>query len=127
MRYKSKTNEIFSKKESPVTILVDGGSASASEIITIALKHYKLADVVGTNTFGKATVQSLRKVGKEGSYLKITIAHWLTPAKKIIPKNGIKPDFNYKEDIDKYIKEGKDSFYIRAEIFNKAIEHIKKR
>ncbi len=79
-------------KNVPVVLLVDGGSASASEILAGALRENDRATLVGTTTFGKGSVQELMEVG-EGSAIKITIAQWLTPDDHQISKKGIIPDF----------------------------------
>lgn len=78
-------------KPYPITILVDQGSASASEILAAALQeagHYK---VVGTTTFGKGTVQSTVEM-TDSSEIKITIAKWLTPNENWIHGTGVEPD-----------------------------------
>lgn len=72
-------------------VLVDGSSASASEIVAGALQDYKVATLVGTKTFGKGTVQKVITL-PEGRLLKVTIARWYTPNGKNITKEGISPD-----------------------------------
>lgn len=89
-------------KDFPLIILVNKGSASASEILAGALRHYVKATIVGEQTFGKGTVQELKQLA-DGSTLKITIAHWVLPDSTIIDGNGIAPDVEVKitdEDIE---------------------------
>ncbi len=75
----------------PMVVLVDGGSASASEILSGALQDNKRAVLVGTKTFGKGLVQSVRGLG-DGSGMAVTIAHYLTPEGRNINKLGITPN-----------------------------------
>ena len=75
----------------PLTVLVDGGSASASEIVTGALKDHHRAVIVGTKTFGKGIVQQVNSLS-DGSGLNVTIAHYFTPNGTDIHHKGILPD-----------------------------------
>ncbi len=77
--------------DKPLVVLVDGGSASASEILSGALQDNKRAIIVGTKTFGKGLVQSVHSLS-DGSGLAVTIAKYLTPNGTDINKSGIKPD-----------------------------------
>jgi len=98
--YKSKGYDIFDKL--PLVILVDGGTASASEILAGALREHDKTVLVGQKTYGKGSVQELMDIYK-GSSLKLTIANWLTPNGISISQNGLDPDFNVeltKEDIE---------------------------
>jgi carboxyl-terminal processing protease len=89
--YKSYGQNIFNENLKMV-ILVDGGSASASEILAGALSEHGVAELVGSQTFGKGSVQELVPLTKDTS-LKITIARWLTPKGVSISDQGLKPDF----------------------------------
>lgn len=75
----------------PTVVLVDGNSASASEIVAGALQDYKAATLVGQKTFGKGTVQKVLNLDS-GALLKVTVAHWYTPNGKNISKEGIEPN-----------------------------------
>ncbi|MBA3263853.1 MAG: S41 family peptidase [Thermoleophilaceae bacterium] len=74
----------------PVVVLVDGGSASASEIVTGALRDRGRATVVGTNTFGKGLVQEVEPLSN-GGYLDLTVANYYLPGGKTISSRGLKP------------------------------------
>lgn len=74
----------------PTVVLVDGGSASASEIVAGALKDYGVATLVGEKTYGKGTVQEIVHLD-DGAQLKVTVARWYTPQGQNISKEGIHP------------------------------------
>ncbi len=81
-----------SLKNIPVVVLINRGSASASEILAGALRDLRGAKIIGERSFGKGTVQEINEL-KDGSTIKITVAHWVMPKGLILDKNGIKPDY----------------------------------
>ncbi len=78
-----------------MVVLVDRGSASASEIVAGALSEHGIATVIGTDTFGKGSVQELVRL-QSGASLKVTVARWLTPKGVSISEGGISPDYDIK-------------------------------
>lgn len=83
----------------PMAILVNGGTASASEITAGALQDDGVAILVGSRTFGKGVMQSLTQL-PDGAAIKITIAHYLTPKNRDINLKGIEPDYSVPENKD---------------------------
>ena len=81
----------------PVAVLVDGGSASASEIVAGALRDRKRATLVGTNTFGKGLVQEVEPLSN-GGYLDLTVANYYLPSGKTIGENGLKPQVRARDN-----------------------------
>lgn len=105
-------------KNIPTVLLVNGGSASASEILAGALKDYKLATLVGEKTFGKGSVQQIIDLS-DGTALKVTVSSWHTPKGQNINKDGIVPDAELELTAED-IKQKNDTQ------LNKAIEIINK-
>jgi len=79
-------------KDVPIVILINEGSASASEILAGALRDNRSVKLIGKKSFGKGTVQELEPL-KDGSSIKITVAHWRMPGGGLIEKNGLDPDY----------------------------------
>lgn len=89
-------------KDFPVVILVNEGSASASEILAGALRDIRGIKLIGKTTFGKGTVQQLKELS-DGSEFKVTIAHWVLPSGKTLENGGLKPDYEVEltdEDVE---------------------------
>jgi carboxyl-terminal processing protease len=91
-------SNLSEKKEYPVIVLVDKGSASASEILAGSLQEAADYPLVGETTFGKGTVQQAISMG-DGSNIKLTLFKWLTPDGNWIHKKGIKPDVAVKQPV----------------------------
>ncbi len=104
--YRSKGYDVFRGKKISMVILVNQGSASASEILAGALREHGVAKLIGERTFGKGSVQELIDLGK-GASLKVTIARWLTPNGISISDGGLTPDIEIKRTATD-VKEGKD-------------------
>ncbi|MDO8592179.1 MAG: S41 family peptidase [bacterium] len=105
-------------KNFPTVVLVNQGSASASEIVAGALKDYGKATLVGEKTFGKGSVQTLEEL-QDGSSLKITVAKWYTPKDVNINAQGIMPDVEVKFTVDDYNKNKDPQMDKAVEILNK--------
>ena len=103
IEYRSEEEEIFEADKNyiklPLVVLVDGNSASASEIVAGAIKDTKAGILVGTKTFGKGVVQSLYEL-RNNAGLKLTTGKYLTPAKRDINKKGIDPDIKVEQPED---------------------------
>ena len=87
----------------PVVLLIDGGSASAAEIVSQCLKDYNRVTLIGERTFGKGIVQTSFNM-PQGGMLKLTIAKYFTKSRKPIHQQGIEPDITVKLSRDEYIQ-----------------------
>lgn len=92
-------------RNSKIVVLIDEGSASASEILAGALREYERATLIGKQTFGKGSVQEYMRTSAQTS-LKVTVAEWLTPLGNSISKDGLSPDI----EVDRSEKDGKPSY-----------------
>ena len=91
-------------KGTKTIVLVNGTTASASEIVAGALRDYKLATIIGEKTYGKGSVQELNRLGS-GEMLRVTVAKWYTPNDKNIDGEGIVPDKVVERTFDQINKE----------------------
>lgn len=108
--YRSRGYNVFDGRKLKLVILIDGGSASASEILAGALRDHGVATLVGTKSFGKGSVQQLFDVtDNPKTSIKITIAKWLTPSGLSISHQGLTPDIEVKLDEAAYLKDKSDN------------------
>jgi carboxyl-terminal processing protease len=95
-------------KGKPVIVLINGGSASASEIVAGALQDHKRATLVGTRSFGKGSVQTIIPLGSGNGALRLTTARYYTPSGKSIQAKGIVPDIEVLQDVPEELKSRTD-------------------
>jgi carboxyl-terminal processing protease len=96
-------------KGKPLIVLINGGSASASEIVAGALQDQKRATILGTRSFGKGSVQTIIPLGSENGALRLTTARYFTPSGRSIQAKGIVPDIEVMQDVPEDIKAKTDT------------------
>src|SRR5476651_687972 len=103
-------------KGKPIIVLINGGSASASEIVAGALQDHKRASILGTRSFGKGSVQTIIPLGAGNGALRLTTARYFTPSGKSIQAKGIVPDIEVLQEVPDELKS-------RAELKGEASMH----
>jgi carboxyl-terminal processing protease len=93
----------------PLIVLINGGSASASEIVAGALQDQKRATILGTRSFGKGSVQTIIPLGSDNGALRLTTARYFTPSGRSIQAKGIVPDIEVLQDLPDDIKAKTDT------------------
>jgi carboxyl-terminal processing protease len=96
-------------KSKPLIVLINGGSASASEIVAGALQDHKRATLIGTRSFGKGSVQTIIPLGAGNGALRLTTARYYTPSGRSIQAKGISPDIEVLQDVPDNLKAQTDS------------------
>ncbi|MBR1217048.1 S41 family peptidase [Bradyrhizobium sp. U87765 SZCCT0131] len=104
---KPKTADLI--KDKPLIVLINGGSASASEIVAGALQDHKRATLLGTRSFGKGSVQTIIPLGSGNGALRLTTARYYTPSGKSIQAKGIIPDIEVLQDVPDELKSRTDT------------------
>ncbi len=111
-RYNSQAGDLTNGK--PIVVLINGGSASASEIVAGALQDHKRATVLGTRSFGKGSVQTIIPLGSQGA-IRLTTARYYTPSGESIQAKGIRPDIVIEQELPEDLKKSAAARKARGE------------